>query len=732
MIMSHPHEDIFQNPGSDTSVHLRNGWKILKKRRLFIFLFFLCTIFLVSVYTFTVTPHYKATSKVMIEKETGNNLTATYSPPSAILGFYETQLQVIKSRAVARRVVDLLSLGEESAHLFEIKEKGGGRFSLKTWMAGITSGEDQEEKLTLSLKDRMANSLIENLSVELVKNSRIVVVSYRSFNPEFAALVANTTAKAYVEETLDMNMVTTRRSLEWMTKKAESERKNLENAENSLQAYMKANDIVTLENRIAITPDELKELSTQLVRAETERKRIEALYREVRNIASAENFSAITVDPSLRVLRSQIVEVEKNIMELSGRYGSKHPAMEKAMGDLKVLKEKKNQEVQRLVASIKNDYELALANERNLRDQLQRSKEETLRVNEKSVQYRVLKREVETNQQLYDSLMMKIKEQNITEETNPLNVWIVEEAQVPPSPAKPIKALNLSVGLLFGLLGGVAMALFLEYFDNSVKTLEEAESVLGVPVLGMVDRCTGKNKIEQIVTKDPLSGTAEGYKALRSTLLLSSADGPPRKILITSSVPGEGKTSTAANLALVMAQAENRVLLIDGDLRKPRLHHIFNLKNQVGLSNYLAGTYAGANLLQKTQLPNLAVLTSGPTPPNPAELLLSQRMKQLIESLEHEFDIIICDSPPVLAVSDPGILNRLFDGVILVIQAHKTNFDMAAKSIRSLRDVQARLLGVMLNGVNVKKGDYYYYTDNYVNRPGKKAARTASTFRASP
>jgi capsular exopolysaccharide synthesis family protein len=252
------------------------------------------------------------------------------------------------------------------------------------------------------------------------------------------------------------------------------------------------------------------------------------------------------------------------------------------------------------------------------------------------------------------------------------------------------------------------MAFFFEYLDNKIKDPEEVESALGSPVLGLVPLCrASQGEIEGIVLKEPLSSFAENYKMLRSTLLLSAADAPPRKIVITSPGVGEGKTATAINLALALAQSEKTVVLIDADMRKPRIHKIFKMANDIGLSTYLAGANAGG-ILKKGTLPNLSVITSGPVPPNPADLIASARMQSLIEFLSDKFDFIICDAPPTLVVADARVMSRNFEGTLLVIKAHQTTFEMAARAIKSLKDVNAKVLGLMINGLDPKKSDHYY------------------------
>lgn len=699
-------------------LHLRDYLKVLKKHRRMIWIFFAVVFTAVTVWTFTSVPQYEGVAKVIIERaDTGPLTGQQYRSAANDLEFYQTQFQLIKSHAVARRVVEMLALGKQTDPIPGL-EKGKMNAWLRRTLSKIKSvlrlkQAKNAEPWGRSREDQLADAISKKIMVLPVAQTRIVQISFMSPNPEFAALVTNTVAKAYMEETLNMKMKSTQWSLDWMTKKAESERGKLDKAEKALQKYMKANDIVTLENGATVTPEKMSEISTQLVRAETKRKELEALNRQVQKVTrdpdAAETVVAISSDTALQALRGQIVESEKNIMELSGKYGPKHPVMIKALGDLKILKHKRNQEIRRMVQSIKNQYELALSQERDLRASLEQTKDQALRLNEKLVQYNALKREADTNRKLYDALMLKIKEQSITEETKPVNLWIMEAASVPLSPAKPLKSVNLLLGGILGLFGGIGLAFFIDYLDNTVKEPEQAEEVLGTTVLGVVSFSRGKDgPMEEIVLKSPQSVFAENYNALRTALLFSTADGAPGKLLISSASPGEGKTTTSVNLALTLAQSEKRVVLIDGDLRRPTLHKIFKMKNDAGLSSFLAGGQ-GNDILKKGPLPNLAVITSGPIPPNPAVLLSSARMKLLLDKLSAEYDIVICDSPPVLSVADCKMLCRLFDGALLVTRAHKTTYDMAAKALKALRDVNVRVFGLVINGLDLKKGGYYHY-----------------------
>ncbi len=286
---------------------------------------------------------------------------------------------------------------------------------------------------------------------------------------------------------------------------------------------------------------------------------------------------------------------------------------------------------------------------------------------------------------------------------------------MPRAAAKPDKAHNVLVGLLIGLLGGVGLAFFVEYLDNTIKSVEDVEAKLGVPVLGVVTLLTASEKrMEEIILKEPRSVFGESYKRLRTAILLSSAGNSPKNILVTSAVPGEGKTATSLNLALTIAQGEHSVLLVDSDLRKPRIHKIFGLNNEKGLSTYLAGA-SDIDIISKAVVPNLNIIPSGPIPPNPSELLSSAHMQHLLVTLSEKFDFIIWDAAPLLTVTDSLILSKILDGTIIVAKAGNTTYESVSRALKSLHDVEARFLGLVINGLDIKKNDYYYqyYHEGY-------------------
>ena len=693
-------------------IHLRDYYRVLKKRRYVVYTFFSITLALVVLFTFTATPLFMADTRLLIEKTeqyTISEFGFTAHDPE----FYATQYKLIKSRPVAEKVYKALK-GDAlfSGHFEEIAEsEGKGAFGLFRGDDAGSNELDPESKK----RNLIIDMILENIIVRPEVDTKLVTVSYYSRDPELARLVVNEVANAYIEALFELRMDSSQRALQWMSRKVDEERENLDESETSLQQYMKENDIVTLEDRIAIVPQKLIELSTQLTRAETKRKEFETLYSKIRSLRASgkdlDSLPAIASDKTVSSLRGQILKGDQRTIELSKKYGRKHPVMIESIEDLEQLKKKKVQEIGRVVESIKNEYDLSLSNEQNLSRQLSEAKLEAHGISEKFVHYNALNREVETNRQIFESLLKRMREESIEEEGQTVNVMLVEMARTPKKPEKPRKALNLLAGLFMGIFGGILLAFFFEYFDNTVKAAEDAETKLGIPVLGMVsylkwDQKDHERVIERIVLEEPRSTFTENYKALRTAIMLSSTDSTPKSILVTSMLPAEGKTSTAVNLALVIAQSVNKVLLVDTDLRKPRIHNIFGISNKSGLSTYLVGS--NAKIIKEGPNPNINIVPSGPLPPNPSELLGSEKFVRFLNSMKERYDVVIFDSPPVLTVTDSLVLSKYMDGTIIVARAAKTPYEAVQKGLRLINDLGSNVLGLLINAIDARKGGYYY------------------------
>lgn len=719
----------------EKEIHLRDYFRIIRKRKYTVYTFFIITVALVVLHTYTVTPLYQSTAKVLIEKGEQNVLMTNYGYVQYDPEFIETQIQIIRSTPVSKKVVNMLNLTDTYDTFFKhlegritpdtlvssVQGWGNALYSTIITVTGVVeedSGSDKEGFASelISKDEEIARSISAGITVTPVRESRILDIGFTSSNPVLARMIVNSVVKAYIEKILEMKMESSGYTIKWMTRKADEERGKLRKSEIALQQYMKAQDIVTAETRLAMKPQQMTELNIQLTRAQTKRKELEAVYQKVKRLAGkpdvVESVQIIASDPTIRLLRGQILESEKRIMDLSKKYGPKHPVMKAAVADLEMLQQKKGFEIKRVVGITETQYELARAAEKDLTALLEKAKVEAIRFNEKFVQYNLLKREVDTNRQLYDALVSKLKEQGVSEQAQSVKVWVVEEAKTPENPSTPRKKRNILLGLILGLFGGIGIAFFLEYLDNTVKYPDDVQDRFGVPVLSSVPLLNAKKSPELAAVTEPSNAFAESYKSIRTAVLLSSAGGPPKKLLVTSMSAGEGKTTTAVNLAIAFAGAGKRTLLVDGDMRRPRIHNIFDLENDVGLSTYLAGG-SDAETHPVDAVENLFIITAGPTPPNPSELLGPERLDAFLTSAGKHFDHVIFDSPPVLTVSDSLILSKILDGAIIVARAGKATYEMIEKGLKVLGDIRAPILGFVLNAVVLKRSTYYYYHNYY-------------------
>lgn len=703
-------------------IHLRDYWKVIQKRRNSVLTFFSVIVIVVTIGTLTTTPVYRATTRVLIDREYKNlaEIKEVYYDPYSE-DYYQTQYELIKSTATAMRVVKNLNLEQNPEFNTALKKTEVGLF--QSFLGGLrnifSSGSKTDKKEITDTATALARKIQGGLRVEPVKNSRIVNISYEYPEPRLAAAIADGIANAYVEQVLDIKMATARQAVEWMTRKIEEQKKKLEESQQALQAYMKDKDIVELENKEAVTPLKLQNLSYQLIQAEAKRREAEALYNQVKglgnNTSEALTVPAIAGDPVIQALRTEEIKIEKDIIEMSKKFGEKHPQMVRLKEDLRAVRDKIASEVKRAIQAIKNDYELAKAKETSLRHQFVQGKGEALALSEKAIQYGVLKREVESNQQMYEALLKRVKETSIVEEVRPFNISIIDRAEIPKSPVRPRKLLNILLSIIVGIFGGVGIAFFLEYLDNTFKIPDDVEEKLSVPLLAVIPSVKVSElqdkKIELLTHTDQKSILSEAYRSLRTSILLSSVE-PIKSIVITSPLESEGKTTTAVNLAISLAQLDKMVLLVDADLRKPKLHAVFGVDNSIGLSSFLTRQVI-KEIVREIGIPNLSVITSGPVPPNSSELISSKRMREFIELIKEKFDIIIFDAAPLITVTDASILSTLVDGTVVVVRSGKTTFDVAKRGIKLLRDINSRILGSVLNDLDTTREGYEYLYPYY-------------------
>ncbi len=737
-IPTSPQETDLQ-PSQEQEIHLRDYYRVVEKRKKTVVTFLVITFLIVVIATFTATPMYTASSQVLIERNTNSSAIdptryARWDPE-----FLSTQFELIRSPNVSHRVVKQLKLDTKYRHYF-ITEKQAGLFSFLSSFKGkikdllsFSSDGEQGDKTEgtgnllinpppRSDADIIASAITANLIIKPVANTKTAIISYSNKNPAMAKLIINAIVQSYIDEILEIKLASSNYSLQWMTSKAAEERKKLEKSELSLQKYMRDNDLVTVENKLAVYPQKLAEFSSQLSKAQASQKEIEALYDQIKKLGkdytNIETISVFSENKTLQDLRGKVFAAEQNIKDLSKKFGYKHPKMIKAKAEYALLLKEKKFEIERIIESTRNTYELAKSQEANLKQLLANTKQEMLNINERFTQYSIMKREVDMNRVLYDALTSSIKKASVTEQSQDVKIWVVKAGDLPMAPSKPRKKRNLALGLILGLFGGIGLAFFIEYLDNSVKDGKDIEQRFGITVLGTVEELKdSKDTIETHLLKHPLSPLAENYRLIRSGLLLSSPDHPPRSILVTSMSPKDGKTSTTCNLARILAQNNKKVLIIDCDMRRPRAHSLFNMPNSSGLSNYLVGR-TEAKLIKSIPNEPISLITSGPIPPNPAELLQSKRMKALMEEMLKKFDFVLLDSPPILRVTDSLTLSTIVDGVLLVARSGQTTYDILDAGLKKLRAIHSPILGLVLNGLikSKKQSGYYGYYEYYSKR----------------
>jgi succinoglycan biosynthesis transport protein ExoP len=480
-----------------------------------------------------------------------------------------------------------------------------------------------------------------------------------------------------------------------------------------------------------ITTQKLGDLSKAVTEAQTTLAEKEALYR----MAQAGNIDSLPAARDSAVIQDLLKrksDIDQQYADAVNQYGPNYPKVQRLAAQQKEVSDDLDSARRVVAEGIQQEYNTARSHVQILQDSLDQQKTQTNDLAEKLVQYNILQHDADSNKQLYDGLLQKLKEAGITAGLRSSNIRVVDQALVNPSPIRPQKARNIMLALLVGLVGGIGLAVFREYLDNTVKSPDDIESLTGLPSLAVVPSLPGLNghhgklpalahggtqpagpgpSVELLSYMQPKSQISEAFRALRTSLLLSQADHPPQVILVTSSLPREGKTTAAVNLAVTLAQLGDRTLIIDSDLRKPGVRRALNLTGgkEAGLSSYLAGVSSLDDVMTAhPSISNLTALTTGPIPPSPADLLSSHRMREGITELRRRFKFIVIDSPPVMAATDAVILSALTDGVLLVVRSGETPKEAFTRTRDLLSAVRCRLLGVVLNAVDSSAPDYYY------------------------
>lgn len=743
MNKEHPYDH--EDPG--IAIDLQGLMSVILKRKWTVLVCTLIVVALVAIGSLLQKPTFTARGRLLIEEEP-NILTfeKIYKIDTFSNDYYQTQYEMLKSRTLADNTLKRLNLYENEKYIEKRQIKNG------------PSSEPDEIS-----KELVIESFLKRLSVKAITN-RLVEVSFRETNPRLAADVVNTLFEGYIDMNLQKRYSATEIATDFLNKQIADIKADIEEKEKRLLEYGAQKNIVVLSDKETTIVENLRALNEALAKAQIDRLKKEADYNELRS-ANPDDIPESLANEVILKLREEQARLNREYVQKSEIYKADFPEMRKLKAELDSVKESLRNETQAMIRAANSDYQAALNKEKSLRDAFNGQKFEANKVKSSAILYNSLKAEIENKKTVLSSLLTRQGETDVSLRLKGLgagNVSILDRATMPLRPSSPNKKLNIMLAFIVGVLGGSGLAFFFEAMDKSVKNSQDVEKYSRLPVLGIVPAfgLNGFNKlspgkrpkkrptaklsgaliskisslsrtpmlryfwgksridkredqprmesIELITHFLPKSQISENYRSIRTALFLSAIDSKPQKIAVSSPLPQEGKTTTISNLAVTFAQTGKAVLIIDSDLRKPMLHKIFKMANQHGLTDFLGGNSGAENLVKKTPIANLFLINSGPVPANPLELLSSEKMTHLLDSLKGRFEYVFFDTPPLLLLSDVMALGPKLDGVILVIKGGKTSRGELKQSTEELGKHKIKCLGVVINDADMREHDYYY------------------------
>jgi capsular exopolysaccharide synthesis family protein len=703
--------------------HFSDYLRVLYKRRWTAGLVFLLVFAYGAMTSLRKVSIYEAGTQLLIEQEARRNTTLNTVLQDSNFwydeDFYATQYRMMRSRALALKTIEKLGLNTpptEAELAAAAQPSGGGLVERVASALGAPKQIDPPAGDETSWQSGKIDGFLGGVTIQPVRNSRLVDIKYRSVDPVFAAKAANALAEAYIEQGLDNRMASSKDANTYLSGQLKEQKDKLDTSERALQAYKERYGAVALTDA-ANNPvvRKLADISAELTRAKTERLAKEQVYQALnearRDAARLETFPAIMSNEVIQRLRKDVADLRDEDSRLTAQgWGEAFAGRQQVAAALRTKQAQLQAEIEKVVASLQTEYQIAQARERSLQEQYDSQKSESLNQDRVAIQYLALEREVTSDRQLYDNLMQRAKETGVTGEYKGTNVQVVDTAEIPRVPFLPNRRRDFMFAIMTGLLLAVGLAFGLEYLDSRIKTPDDIKTYLNVPFLGLVPSIPTKHAHNgaPLLDRGVPPAFAEAMRSLRTSVIFSSAADGARTVMITSTGPSEGKTLISSNLADALAQSEQRTLIIDGDMRRPRVHEVFNFDQEPGLSNILVGTTQLHSAIRKTENPFLSVLPAGHIPPNPAELLGSPKYRRLLEQLGQEFDWIILDAPPVMAVTDAAVISHDVSGVIFIVGAEMTPRRNAQTALEQLGAAKARIIGAVLNRVNLERHSYYY------------------------
>lgn len=735
-------------------------WRVIVKRKGVLFVFAATVIILIGIYSFAAKPKYKPSATLLMGEETSKILSLEdefglmgYRSQRQDMVFLNTQLTLFESESLAERVarkLELLSRPEFDPELSSpgIAGKVKDLVTFKWLRANKTDGEDGE--LFVDPYIEIVEDLQKKLDVTQIRDTKVLKIGYTTQYPILGAEIVNTFVEEFINFSIEKKFEITQQATDFLNEQIVNLRRDLAVKERELQRYGKEKDLFFLNETESMAMSELRDLTDAFTKTKIERIDAEAFYRALQN-SNVNSLQRTAANRIIQNLEEEYSRMKNEYQEKLKSFKSEHPTMKQLESKIESMRGELENEVDKAVMLAETKYREALREEALLSNQLEIQREQVTEMDSNAILYNSLQIEAENLRNQLNLLEKKKNETQVSARLGGLktsNISIVDRARVPKDPVSPKKMLNMMLALFMGVFGGVGLCFVFEYLDNTVKGPEDVERMTGLPSLGIVPYIppegVGKRKrkkyyssyraaygedtteggdsyadiksIELVNHSFPKFSVSEDYRTIRTSILLSQVDNGPKALAFVSALPGEGKTSTLANIAVAFAQLEKEVLIIDADLRKPGLHRLFEVDNKKGLSGYLSGVISLGAALSKTKIENIWILPSGVVPPNPAELLNSGKMKVFLDEVKIGFDFVLIDTPPILAVVDSLVLSTMVDGVVMVVQPGWTTRKPFMKGVEDIRHSRAKILGIVYNKVDVRdRGSYFhsYYRYDY-------------------
>lgn len=731
--------DRISQQGNSDEIDLQELLRTLWRRKSVIFSVVAILTALTTLIVFQVAPRYTATTNVIIDGRKSNvvDIESVMTGMSAEMGALLSEVEVIHSSSLIRRVVEKLKLEQDPEFNAAIAKKSwmASLLDPETYLSrdvlvslGLTENEVllSEDELAEQTSNRVVKAVQGQLEVGIVGRSQVIAINFTSTNARKASLIANTIADQYIVDQLEAKFEATRRATSWLNDRLGDLRERVETTERAVEDYRETIAASSGQSS-SMTQQQISELNSQLILAQADRAEAQARLNQVQRLLSSSSDLASAAEvlnsQLIQRLRDQEAEVLRKVSELESRYGDRHPQMIKARAELTDLRASIEREVRKIAQSLRNEMGVADARVATLRQSLGQLETKNSSQNQAEVRLRELEREANANRLLYENFLNRFKETNNQEDLQQADARIIARAEVPVDPSAPKKKLIIAVALVGSMFLGIVLVFVLEQLDNTFRGAEQIEQMTGIPAIGMVPLLTGtllgRTDVGRYPTQKPGSATTESVRSLRTSLMLSNVDAPPKVVGITSTVPSEGKSTLAAWLAQVAATSGQRVLLVDCDLRRPTVHRTFGVSNENSIVELLANECSLDQAIKKDPESGIYVLPAKNTQANALDLLSSSHMAENLKALRAHFDFIVLDAPPILAVSDAKVIGLMADKMLYVVKWDGTPRALVQSGLKETVEAGIDLAGTVLSQVNVKKhskygyGDYGYYYGRY-------------------